>query len=197
MDFGGRSIYNPRMSLTLLRRRFTVEDYHRMGAAGILKPEDRVELIEGEIIQMSPIGSKHAGCVAFLNRLFDRAVGERAIVQVQNPLRIGEGSEPQPDLMLLKPKSDFYASGHPGPSDVLLLIEVADTSAESDREVKLPLYARARIGEFWLVHLDKKQIEVYRDPQRGAYASTRTHSPGISVSPQAFPDIQVSIDDLP
>lgn len=185
------------MGVTTLRRRFTVDEYYRMGAAGILKPEDRVELIEGEIVQMSPIGSRHAGMVAFMTRLFVHAVGDRAIVQVQNPVRIGDHSEPEPDLMLLKPRSDFYTSAHPRPSDVFLLIEVADTSAESDREVKVPLYARAGIGEFWLVSLDQKQIEVYRDPQGDAYASTRIHSLGSSVSPQAFQDIRVSIDDLP
>lgn len=185
------------MSLTTVRRRFTVEEYDRMGETGILKPEDRVELIEGEIIQMSPIGKRHAACVAFLLRRFDRAVGDRAIVQVQNPVRIGFRSEPEPDLMLLKPKADFYASGHPGPSDVLLLIEVSDTSESFDREVKLPLYAHAGIAEFWRVDLEKRQIEVFRDPRSGTYASTAIHGRGASLSPAAFPDIRVSIDELP
>lgn len=185
------------MSLSTLKRRFTVDEYHRMGVAGILKPDDRVELIDGEIVQMSPIGSRHAACVAFLTQLFVTAVGRRAIVQVQNPVRLGDRSEPQPDLMLLKPKADFYASGHPGPSDVLLLIEVADTSAASDRETKLPLYARAGIVEFWLVNLEKHQTEVYWDPQGDTYASSRIHSQGTSVSPRAFPDICIAVDLLP
>lgn len=185
------------MSLTILRRPFTVEEYHRMGAVGILKPDDRVELIEGEIVQMSPIGSRHAACVAYLMQLFFTAVGRRAIVQAQNPVRLGDLSEPQPDLMLLKPKADFYASGHPGPSDVLLLVEVADSSAGSDRASKLPVYARAGISEVWLVDLEKRQIEVYWDPQGDTYASTRVHARGQSASPRAFPELRVAVDDLP
>ncbi len=185
------------MGVVVLRRRFTVEEFHEMGRAGILKPGDRVELIEGEIIQMSPIGSRHAACVAFLTQVFATTVGPRAIVQVQNPVRIGNASEPQPDLMLLKPKSDFYASGHPGPSDVLLLIEVADTSADADRETKLPVYARARVGEVWLVDLERKQIEVYRDPQGGEFQSSKVYARGTAVSPAGFPDIEVPVDRLP
>jgi Uma2 family endonuclease len=182
---------------TTLRRRFTVEEYHRMGAVGILSPGDRVELIEGEIVQMSPIGSKHAAFVDFLTRVFSTGVGRRAIVRVQSPVRIGDASEPQPDLMLLKPKIDFYASGHPGPGEVLLLIEVADSFAESDRVIKLPMYAGAGIGEAWLVDMDERRIEVYWNPQGHAYASSRIYSRRTSVSPQAFPDMRVSIDELP
>jgi len=182
---------------TALKRRFTVEEYHRMGAAGILNPGDRVELIEGEIVQMSPIGSKHAAFVDFLARVFFSGAGLRAIVRVQNPVRISNASEPQPDLMLLKPKIDFYASGHPGPEEVLLLIEVADTSAESDRVIKIPMYAGASIGEAWLVDMNERHIEAYWNPRGDAYASSRIHSRGTSVSPQAFPDIHVSIDELP
>ncbi len=185
------------MSLTPLKRRFTVEEYYRMGVTGILTSDERVELIEGQIVQMSPIGSRHAACVALLMQHFFTALALRTIVRAQNPVRLGDRSEPQPDLMLLKPKADFYASGHPGPSDVLLLIEVADSSAASDRETKFPLYARAGIVEFWLLNLEKHQIEVCRDPQGDTYASTQTFPRGTSVSPRAFPDILVPVDTLP
>lgn len=184
------------MGVTTLRRRFTVEEYHEMGRAGILKPGDRVELIEGEIIQMSPIGSRHAACVDRLNRVLDRSVGDRAIVRVQNPLRIGGHSEPQPDLMLLKPKSDFYASGHPGPADVLLLIEVAATTAESDLEAKLKLYARACVSEVWVLDLEKGRLEVRRDPRGEQYLTVSDCPRGSAASPAAFPDIQVSLEML-
>jgi len=126
------------MAAPLVRHRFTVEEYHRMGQAGILSEDDRVELIEGEIVEMAPVGSRHAACVKRLNALLSRRAGGRALVSVQDPIRLGEHSEPQPDLALLKPREDFYAAAHPGPEDVLLVIEVAETSLEYDREVKLP-----------------------------------------------------------
>jgi hypothetical protein len=185
------------MGTTTLRRRFTVEEYYRMAETGILKPDDRVELIEGEIIQMSPIGRMHAAWVDFLTSLFVTALKGKATVRVQNPVRIGNHSEPEPDLMVLKHKADFYASGHPGPEDVLLLIEVADSSAESDRTGKLRLYALAGIAEVWVVNLEKHQIEVYRKPRGNEYQSTQTHARGSSASPAAFPEIAVSIDQLP
>lgn len=135
------------MSVQLLRRSFTVEEYHRMAEAGILREDDRVELLEGEIVEMTPIGSRHAACVDRLNQLGVRGVGPRAIVRVQSPVRLGERSEPQPDLTLLRARPDFYAHAHPGPADVLLIIEVAEASADADRTVKMPLYARAAIPE--------------------------------------------------
>lgn len=198
MDLGGQSLYNTkRMSLTTLRRRFTVEEYYRMAESGILTANDRVELVEGEIIQMSPIGRRHASYVDCLNQQLVMAICKRAIVRVQNPLRIGDRSEPQPDLMLLAPKSDFYASGHPGPPDVFLLIEVADQSSDSVLEAKLRLYARSRISEVWVVNLEKRQIETYLDPEGEEYRSIRNFPGGTSVSPSAFDDIKVSIDQLP
>jgi Uma2 family endonuclease len=127
------------MSVQLLRRAFTVQEYHQMTRAGILTEDDRVELIEGEIVRMSPLGRRHAACVKRLLRLLDRGVGEGAIVGTQDPIRLGEQSEPQPDLALLQPRPDFYAQGHPGPQDILLVVEVMERSAGYDREVKVPL----------------------------------------------------------
>src|SRR6476659_3569905 len=135
------------------RRPITVTEYHRMGEVGILGDRDRVELIEGELVAMSPIGSYHHGTVNKLNHALVQAVGERAVVSVQGPVRLDEFSEPEPDLALLKPRPDFYRDAHAGPADVLLLIEVADTSLNYDRAVKRALYARHTIQELWIVDL--------------------------------------------
>lgn len=172
-----------------------------MAQAGIFSEDDRVELIEGEVVAMSPTGSRHAACVKRLLRLFDRSVGDRAIVSVQDPIRLSERSEPQPDLTLLKPRSDFYGQAHPGPADVLLLIEVADlsacsaqaeTSADSDRSVKLPLYARAGISEVWLVDLERERVELYWNPAPGGYQESRTVGRGERLAPQALPDLDIA-----
>src|ERR671938_544657 len=141
------------MSVQVAKRCFSVDEYYRMGEAGILTEDDRVELIEGEIIEMSPIGSRHAACVNRLNTLLGRHLRQTAIVSVQNPIRLDAYSEPEPDVALLRPRADYYESGHPTPADALLIVEVADTSADYDRIIKLPLYAKAGIPEAWLVDL--------------------------------------------
>ena len=177
------------------KRLFTVDEYHQMARAGILLEDDRVELLDGEIVEMAPIGSRHAACVTRLATLFFR-VQERGIVWVQNPIRLGERLEPQPDLALLKPRADFYAPAHPGPEDVLLVVEVAETSVDYDREAKLPLYARAGISEVWLVDLQGGSVEVYRRPSPRGYKVHRQIRRGQSLSPQSFPDLTLSADDI-
>src|SRR5262245_57646223 len=141
------------MSLPLEKRTFTVDEYHRMGAAGIFSEEERVELIEGEIITMSPIGTAHAACVNRLTALLIRKLGSRAIVSIQNPVRLNNRSEPQPDIVILKPRVDFYASATPTPKDVILAIEVSDTTVRYDRSIKVPLYARTKVPEVWIARL--------------------------------------------
>ncbi len=173
------------------KRLFTVEDYHRMGESGILREDDRVELIEGEIVDMSPIGIKHASCVSRLNHLFSQKLGGRAIVNVQNPVCLDEHSEPQPDVVLLKYREDFYAAAHPKPQDVLLLIEVSDTSIDFDRDIKLPLYARHNIQEVWLVDIIAEKIETYSSPANGQYQEKHVLTRGKSLSPMAFSDVKV------
>ena len=184
------------MAIRALKRLFTVEEYHRMAQAGILGEDDRVELIEGEIVNMAPIGSRHAAVVDRLNRILSRRIGERAIVRVQNPIRLGEHSEPQPDVTLLRPREDFYASAHPGPEDVLLLIEVAETSAEYDREIKIPLYARFGIGEVWLVDLEGKAIGVYRNPSPEGYREVQTLGHGAHLFPNSFPHLELPAEEI-
>ena len=184
------------MAVQLLRRSFTVEEYHRMIQAGILTEDDLVELIEGEIVAMTSIGSKHAACVNRLTRLFSDQVGRRAILSVQNPINLGERSEPQPDLALLRVRPDFYASSHPEPPDVLLVGEVAETSAEVDREVKVPLYARAGIREVWLVDLAGGCVEIYREPASAGYQQVQRVRRGQQLSPHAVPDLELAMDDV-
>ena len=184
------------MPVQILKRLFTVEEYHRMAQAKILGEDDRVELIEGEIVEMTPIGSRHAAIVGRLTHLFSEQVGRKAIVWVQNPIRLGEHSEPQPDISLLKPKDDFYASAHPGPEDVLLLVEVSETSAEYDREVKLPLYARFGIPEVWLVDLEGKAIEVYRDPSSEGYREVQTPGYDAILSPDFLPELKIPVREI-
>ena len=167
-----------------------------MAQVGILGEDDRVELIEGEIVEMTPIGSRHAAVVDRLNRILSRQIGEQAIVRVQNPIRLGEHSEPQPDISLLKPREDFYASSHPGPEDVLLLVEVSETSAEYDREVKLPLYARFGIPEVWLVNPEGKAIEVYRDPSPEGYREVQTLGYDALLSPNSLPDLEIPAREI-
>jgi Uma2 family endonuclease len=184
------------MSARLLRHQFTVDEYYRMGAAGIISEDDRVELIEGEILEMTPISSRHAGAVNRLNRLLSQQAGECGLVSVQNPVRLGERSEPQPDLALLRPSEDCYAASHPEPKDVLLIIEVAETSADYDREVKVPLYARAGIPEVWVVDLTERRVEVYRGPGPHGYDRVHRIRSGESVSPEALPHIRLAASDI-
>ena len=161
-----------------------------MAQAGILTEDDRVELLDGEIVQMTPIVSNHADCVNRLNQLLSERLGTRAIVSVQNPVRLSERSEPQPDLALLALRPDFYAASHPGPVDVLLVIEVAEISVELDRRVKMPLYARAGIREVWLVDLALLQIEVFRNPSPNSYQDMRRVTADQRLFPLAFPDLE-------
>lgn len=176
--------------------RFTVKEYYRMAEAGILTRDDRVELLEGEIVEMAPIGSRHAACVTRISRSFFQHVSGRATVSVQNPIRLGELSEPQPDVALLRSRPDDYAGGHPGPEDVLLVVEVGDTTAAWDRERKLPLYAAAGVREVWLVDLPAATVEIWRRPEGGAYHDVRLVRPEESLAPEVFPEASLLAGDL-
>ena len=159
-------------SVVVDRRTFTVDEYHQMAESGILTEDDRVELINGEIIAMSPINSPHASVVDRISNFFMGELDQPVIIRVQSPLQISEYSEPEPDVMLLKHQGDFYVNAHPQPSDVYLLIEVADSSIHIDREIKLPLYTQALVSEVWIVNLSDRQIEVHRSPSAGSYQET-------------------------
>jgi Uma2 family endonuclease len=177
------------------RHRLDVDDYHRMADAGILGEDDRVELIDGDLIDMAPIGQGHAAVVSGLNEAFVLACAGRAIVWPQSPIRLNRTTEPQPDLAVLRRRADFYATGErPGPADVLLVVEVADTSLRFDRTVKLPLYARAGIGELWIIDLPRRVLDAYRKPAGDGYGENTTHHAGDSVALALAPDISVRLE---
>lgn len=184
------------VAVPIPRRRFTVDEYHRMGEAGVLTQDDRVELLDGQIVRMSPIGTPHASTVARLNALFVRRLGGRATIWVQNPIILDRWSEPQPDLCVLAPRADFYRAFHPRPRDVLLGIEVMDTSRGYDRTLKLPLYAKAELREVWLVDVKREVVEVYRRPALRGYRSEQTCARGQALRPVAFPRLRFRVNDL-
>jgi Uma2 family endonuclease len=180
----------------LARDRFTTADYYRMAETGVLRRDQRVELLDGEIIDMSPIGPSHAIVVKRLIYYLTQMAKDRWLVAAQDPAHLDEYSEPQPDIMLLKVVSDFYASKHPEPSDVYLLVEVADTSLSYDRERKLPLYGRSGIPEVWIVNLDEPCVEVYREPHLNGYGSSVILRAGAKMSPIQFPDAVLDVTEL-
>jgi Uma2 family endonuclease len=174
------------------RRRFTVEEYHRMGEAGILRDDERVELIYGEVVQMNPIGSRHAACVKELNWLLSRQLGDEFRVDVQNPVRLDQGLEPQPDLAVVRARD--YRGSLPGPEDMMLLIEVADTSLAYDRDVKLPMYADAGIREVWIVDLTGGTIERHTDPSGDGYRLTARVGRKESLRSEVLPEFILETD---
>lgn len=185
------------MAVRLQPRRFTVDEYYEMARAGILTEDDRVELIQGEIVEMTPIGRAHAGRVDRLTQFFLTHFGDVAQIRIQNPIRLDEHNEPQPDLALLRPRPDFYEeSGHPTPPDIFLLIEVAQTSAERDHQAKIPLYARAGIVESWVMNLETGTITVYRDPSEAGYRTVRVVRRDEALAPVVFPDREFSAGDI-
>ena len=184
------------MAVQILRKKFTVGQYHQMIETGILTDRDRVELLQGEIIEMSPIGRQHAACVDRLTELLVRELGFRAIVRVQNPFQLSDSSEPQPDFAILQRRPDFYANGHPQPHDVYAVVEVSDTTIEFDRTVKMPLYAQNGIAEVWIVDLNAPRVEVYREPNASGYQSIQTFDRGQFLSFQAFTDVQFQVDQI-
>jgi Uma2 family endonuclease len=176
--------------------RFTVAEYYRMAETGLLRPDARVELLDGKIIDMPPIGSFHGGSVNRLVELFVKMSDDRWQVSAQNPIRLSNYSEPQPDLALLKRSPDFYAKRHPGPEDVFLVIEVADSSLSTDRNDKLPAYGNSGVPELWIVNLQDKVVEVCREPHYTGYASRQVFRAGQTVSPQAFSDAVIDVSAL-
>jgi Uma2 family endonuclease len=179
------------------RRKFTREEYHRMGEVGILKPTDRVELIRGEIVEMSPIGRRHAAFVDNLNQLLVTRLAGRAIVSVQNPVVLADDSEPEPDLKILRRRAVAYKDREADAADTLLLIEVAETSLAYDRSTKLRLYAETGIPEYWIVNCVSESVEVHRARRAEGYGEvSRVTAPDAIVSPQAFPDVTVSLAEI-
>ncbi|MFN8525500.1 MAG: Uma2 family endonuclease [Chloroflexota bacterium] len=184
------------MAIELPRYKFTVEEYEAMGQAGILGEDTRVELIEGEIIQMAPVGPDHVNTVIDANMLFVQRFGDVARVSIQNPVRLGRRNEPQPDIVLLSPGSRQIPRRNPESSDTFLVIEVSDSTLAYDRGVKMALYARQGVPEAWIVDLPNRLVHVYRQPSDDGYRIVRTLRPGDRVAPEAFPDRFVEVSEF-
>ena len=178
------------------QHRFSVKEYYRMAETGVLQPDARVELLDGKIIDMSPIGPFHGDVTTYLTEFLAAAAKGRWRTRVQNPVRLDEHSEPQPDLVLAKPIANAYRRRHPQPDEVYLLIEVSDTTLAADVEEKLPAYGRAGIAEVWIVNLNDLTIEIYREPNFAGYGSKTVLRPGDQAKPLAFPDVAVDVAEL-
>ena len=184
------------MATQISKRLFTVHDYHRMVDAGILREDDRVELIRGEVITMSPISPRHNAAILRANKSLLKIVGDRALVGVQGSIRLDEYDEPQPDLYLLRPKDDFYASRHAGPGDIFLIIEVADSTLEYDQDVRMHLYADKGVLEYWIVNLRDESLIAYSDIDRDTYRTVRQLRRGETLAPQLLPECRIPVDIL-
>jgi Uma2 family endonuclease len=188
------------MALQLKRKQFDLTQYHQMIATGLLREGDRLELIEGEILEMAAIGSRHSAQVNRLNRLLsgllpDVIVAVRCPVEL-GPIELGPRSEPQPDIVLLRWRDDYYEAGHPQPEDCLLVIEVADSTLEFDRDVKAPLYARSGIGEYWLVDVQGEAIECYRQPMVQGYQEMVRYGRGGVLQAIELPNLSLRVDQI-
>jgi Uma2 family endonuclease len=184
------------MTVQIVRRPFTVADYTRMREAGILSEDDRVELIDGEVRVMSPIGPVHAAIVKRLNTILSRLLPNTAILSVQDPIQLHDYSEPQPDLAILQYRDDFYAQAHPVADDVLLVIEVSDTTVEYDRDEKLPRYAQANIAEAWLIDVNNFTVEQYVQPRNGKYLVKTIVERGDTIAAQSVAALQIDVDRI-
>jgi Uma2 family endonuclease len=184
------------MTAVVRRRRFTADEYECMGVAGIIDEDERVELLDGEIVEMAAIGSRHMACVNRFTDLFGPFAPNRFILSVQNSLRVSEAFEPQPDVVLLRRRSDFYVDAVPRPEDVFLIIEVADSSLGYDRGAKLRHYAEAGIPEVWVANLRRPSISRHRDPRNGRYHQVSVFRRGTSIAPLAFPEIELRVNEI-
>ena len=181
------------MTMQLQQRLFTIQDMEQMIANGILGEDERIELIEGHLITMSPPGAPHAACVTRLNKAFSRQVDDDMLVRIQDPMQTHERTQPEPDIAILTPRQDFYTSGRPTANDVLLLIEVLDSSLKYDEETKLPLYAAAGVREVWIVNLQDHWIDCYSDPAPRTYRLRERFFAGDTIHPDALPKVSIDV----
>jgi Uma2 family endonuclease len=184
------------MGIALNRHQFTVDDFHFLADEGKFKPDDRLELIEGEIYEMSPIGSLHARCVNFLSNILAGMSAGNFIISTQNPIILNDFNQPQPDVAVLRHKDNFYKDGHPQPKDVLLIIEISDTTVHLDRNIKFPNYASAGIPEAWLVDMPAERVEVHFDPKDNTYDTVKIYRRGEEISSETMPGIKFAVNDI-
>ena len=174
----------------------SVDLYHYMAENGVFRPDERVELIDGEIFEMSPVGSLHVRCVNFLTRYLVRKLGDEYLVSIQNPIISAFDTEPQPDLTILRYKEDFYKDNLPTGLDTIIVVEVADTSASFDRNRKFPKYAQAGIPEAWLIDLKREAVEVHSDPAPNGYSLVKTYRRGEKITSNVIPSVELAVDDI-
>jgi Uma2 family endonuclease len=184
------------MDASIAVRRLSVQDYHQMAESGILQPDERIELLEGQIIQMAAKGTAHSAAVTRIERLLRNRLGERVLLRFQDPVRLNDYSEPEPDVAVVQPNTLFYEDHHPIPSEVFLLIEVSDTTLKFDREVKSPAYARSGIAEYWVLDVKARKLHVYRVPGTDGYQSEAILSEELTVAPLAFPDCVITVREM-
>jgi Uma2 family endonuclease len=184
------------MTVQIVRRLFTTTEYERMVQTGILHEDEHVELLSGEVREMSPIGSRHVACVNRLNTLLSLHVGVQAIISIQNPIRLSDYSEPEPDIAVLHARADYYADSLPTPDDILLVIEVADSSLEYDRDEKLPRYAEAMIPEVWVIDLNHNTLERYVRPIHGRFAEGVMYQRGEQFTANVLTPLTVLIENI-
>ncbi len=184
------------MELALKKYHLTVDDFNYMAENGRFSPTDRLELIEGEIYEMSPIGRLHARCVKFLSAILNKLLSDKAIIGVQDPIILDDLTEPQPDISILRFQADFYKQSHPKPANILLIIEVADSTVEYDRTIKFPKYATAGIPEAWLINLEAERIEVHSNPKANTYGMVKIYQRGEEVSSETMPELKLEVDDI-
>lgn len=189
-----REITSP--ALLLVRRLFTVDDYYHMAETGLIGADERTELLDGEVVYQMPINSRHAGCVNLLTEVMVSRLVGRAVIGIQNPVRLSELSEPQPGISVLAPRADRYRGAHPTPEEILLLVEVSDTSLDIDRRVKVPLYAAAGIRVLWIVDLVNDAVEVYREPDARGYRYVRRYGRGDTVDMAGFADVAIAVEEV-
>ena len=175
------------------RKRFSVDSYYRMLDAGILVGDDKVELIDGEVLEMSPIGARHAATVYCFQTALLKALAERAMIRVQLPIHIDDFNEPEPDIAVVRPRTDMYASAHPSQTETLLLVEVSDSTLEFDRTVKAQLYATARVPEYWIADLGRNCVIVHRAPDGKAYGSVTEFGPDQTLAVSAYPGVEIGV----
>ena len=184
------------MAMPAMPHRFTVDDYVRMVETGILTEDDRVELLDGEIVEMTPAGPRHAAVVARLQHRLTQHAGSRVVVWVQSPIQLRPRNTPEPDVAVLRPRADFYDGALPAAADVLLVIEVADSTLITDRNRKIPAYAEAGIPGAWIVNLVANHIQVFRDPAGRTYRTVTEVAPGAVVSALALPDLTLPVEEI-
>ena len=182
--------------MQLLTKKFTVKQYHQMGENNIFHPEERLELIKGEIIKMPPIGLKHSHKVNRLTNLLAYELHNKAIISVQNPIQLDNYSEPQPDLVLVKFREDFYENKPIQPEDIYLLIEISDSTIKYDQEVKIPLYAENNIKEVWIFNINNNLLEVYRKPENNYYKNIAKLTSTNAISPLDFPNLIINLSEI-